>query len=354
MATAAAEAAPPPSRRDAVTRLSGIFSRDSKSRYDVDFEWIVSGDLTLRQRLFETLRFFLYGGFLDFLRATCVLYGRSIPATIYDARALEAEEGLSKANFFEKHGFVILDHPVDMEASDWEESDRDVNKLLKAYNNRTADGGKAYRQIIHDFRHGDTPVREKYAGSVESLLRSVLPRAKKIMPPARGIRRFPTINPNKGPAQQVHNDYGLVFEDVVNRNPFFDFDAQYAEYEEAEAEEYMLVNLWRPVRPMSAVDPCRSYPLCFLDSSTLDGDDFVTVDSASLGIAISLKENPKQRFYYYPDMTLDEVVVFKQFHQVRKEKTARMPVFHTAFKDPAANKTTEGRYSFEYRVGILC
>lgn len=174
------------------------------------------------------------------------------------------------------------------------------------------------------------------------------------MPPARGIRRFPTLNPNKGPAKQVHNDYGLVFKEVVERNPFFDFEAQAAEYEETEADEYMLVNLWRPVRPMSEDKPNRSFPLCFMDSSTLDKNDFVKIDSRSLGIVISLRENPKQKFYYYPDMTINEVVVFKQFHQMRKEETARMPVFHTAFKDPAADETTEGRYSFEYRVGLLC
>uniref|UniRef100_A0A7S1BY75 Uncharacterized protein n=2 Tax=Corethron hystrix TaxID=216773 RepID=A0A7S1BY75_9STRA len=342
-------------RRDAETRLPGIFSRDSKSNYILDFEWIVNKDITLRQRLLDTLRFFFLGSFFDFLRATFVLYGRSIPATIYDARAFEAEEGLSKAGFFEKHGFVILDHPVDnMEASDWEASDRDVNKLLKAYNNRTVDGGKAYQAIMHDFRNGDTPVKKKYAGSVESLLRSLIPRAKKIMPPARGIRRFPTLNPNKGPAKQVHNDYGLVFKEVIERNPFFDFEAQAAEYEETEADEYMLVNLWRPVRPMSEDKPNRSFPLCFMDSSTLDKNDFVTIDSRSLGFATSLRENPKQKFYYYPDMTINEVVVFKQFHQMQKEETARMPVFHTAFKDPAADETTEGRYSFEYRVSLLC
>jgi len=100
--------------------------------------------------------------------------------------------------------------------------------------------------------------------------------------------------------------------------------------------------------------PCRSLPLCFLDATTLSENDFVTVDSLSLGITTALKENPNHKFYYYPDMTVDEVVVFKQFHQVRNETIARMPVFHTAFEDPAADETTEGRVSFEYRVGVLC
>jgi len=113
----------------------------------------------------------------------------------------------------------------------------------------------------------------------------------------------------------------------------------------------MLINLWRPIKPMN--QPLRSLPLCFLDSSTLSENDFVSIDSMSLGISTGLKENPNHRFYYYPDMTVDEVVVFKQFHTFRNETVARMPVFHTAFPDPAADETTQGRVSFEYRVGLL-
>merc|ERR1719245_1697526 len=90
---------------------------------------------------------------------------------------------------------------------------------------------------------------------------------------------------------------------------------------------------------MSTTAPLRSLPLCFLDSTTLNPDDFVTVDTKSLGVVTGLKENPAHKFYYFPDMTVDEVVVFKQFHQVRNETIARMPVFHTAFADPAADET---------------
>merc|ERR1712151_1145928 len=100
---------------------------------------------------------------------------------------------------------------------------------------------------------------------------------------------------------------------------------------------------------MSSEKPLRSMPLCFLDASTLHQEDFVSIDAQSLGVTTMLKQNPNNRFYYYPDMRVDEVVVFKQFHQFRNESIARMPVFHTAFIDPAADETTEDRISFEYR-----
>jgi len=51
-------------------------------------------------------------------------------------------------------------------------------------------------------------------------------------------------------------------------------------------------------------------------------------------------------------MTVDELVVFKQLHRFRNETSAKMPIFHTAFPDPAAVKNTEGRVTFQYRVGL--
>jgi len=250
--------------------------------------------------------------------------------------------------FFNKYGFVLVHHKTDMDADGWSESDRDIGLLLNSYNSN--DG--RYETIMDDFRNGSTAVKSIYANEVVELIRSIVPQAKAVMPPARGIRRHLTRNLNKAPAKQIHNDYGLNFDEVVDRNPFFDFESQRAKFEETGSDEYLLVNLWRPVRPMST--PLRSFPLCFLDSSTIDPDDFVSIDYKSFGLITGLKENPERhKFYYYPDMTVDEVVIFKQFHQVRNETSARMPTFHTAFADPAADETTEGRVSFEYRVGLL-
>jgi hypothetical protein len=303
------------------------------------------------KRLFSALKFFFWGGLVNMIIATYGTYFRSIPISIYDARAKQAEEGLSKADFFDKYGFVLLNSTSAMTAEDWEASERDLSGVLKDYTSRSKDAGAKYNQRMHDFRNADTPVKKIFAEETKELVKSILPRAKTIMPPAKGIWRFVNAGIANAPAKTVHNDYGLIFDEVVDRNPFFDFDKQRAIYEETKSNEYMLINLWRPIKPMSK--PLRSLPLCFLDSSTLRKDDFVTIDSKSLGITIGLKDNPNHKFYYYPDMTVDEMVVFKQFHRFRKETSARMPVFHTAFADPAADENTEGRVSFEYRVGLL-
>jgi hypothetical protein len=341
------------SDRNVETTLPGSFWPSAKSKYVLDFDWAIKGGMSKTERLHDAFRFFFTGGMIDAAKA---IYGttiRTIPVTVYDARAKEAEEGLSKAEFFETYGFVILDAPSTMTAEDWIASERDVAADLSAYNSRSSDGGAGYHQRMYDFRNADTPVKSIYAKETKEIIESILPRVKTVMPPAKGIRRSfdAGLLGGKAPAKTVHNDYGLVFDEIVERNPFFDFDKQKELYEQTMSEEYMLINLWRPIKPMS--QPLRSLPLCFLDSSTLSEDDFVTIDSMSLGISTGLKENPNHRFYYYPDMTVDEVVVFKQFHTFRNETGSRMPVFHTAFLDPAADETTEGRVSFEYRVGLL-
>jgi hypothetical protein len=348
----AAGAVPLPDARDVETKLPGIWWSSAKNRYDIDLDWALVKGAGFWRRVVAGFKFFFFGDLVKLLKTIYASYFRSIPITIYDARAMEAQEGLSKADFFDKYGFVIFNSKSAMTADGWEESNRDQQATLKEYGNRAQDGGAAYNKRMDTFRNADTPVKRIYAEEVKELIQTILPRVKTIMPPAQGIRRSVVGGIFNGPAKVVHNDYGVDFEEVTRRNPFFDFEKQKAKYDETKSNEFMLINFWRPIKPMSD-KPLRSLPLCFLDASTLSEDDMVAIDQKSLGIAMALKYNPNHKFYYYPDMTVDEVVVFKQFHNVRNDTEARMPVFHTAFPDPAADENTEGRVSFEYRVGLL-
>jgi len=291
-------------------KVPGMFWKKSKTMYVVDIDWMFNkgGGKNLRQRFRQGMKF--------------LFKGKGPKTTIYDARAKEQEEGLSKLEFFDKYGFVLLEHKSSMTADDWLQSDRDINKWLYAYNSKDTNTNnnkknendsdtESYEMIMDDFRNVNTPVHRVYAEEVKELLKStIVPDAKKIMPPARGIRWYITHNPNKGPAKQVHNDYGLNFDEIVDRNPFFDFDKQRAQYEQMSpnAKEYMLINLWRPIKPMNATKetPLRSYPLCFLDSSTLSSNDFVYIDYNSLGLITALKENVNHSIQFVDPMKKKE------------------------------------------------
>lgn len=340
-----------PNARDVETKIPGIFWKSAKPKYELNFDWALEKGIGFRKRLVDAFKFFFLGGLIELTKVLYAFKGRKLGVTVYDARAKEAEEGLTKAEFFEKYGFAILNSPSAMTAEGWEASDRDQSALLKEYGNRTQDGGAAYDKRMDIFRNADTPVKKIYAEEVKEMVRTIIPKVKTVLPPAKGIRRKIGGGLFNNPAKILHNDYGIVFDEVAERNPFFDFAKQRVTYDDSGADEFMLINFWRPIKPMTT--PLRSLPLCFLDASTLSEEDLVTIDQKSLGVATGLKYSPNHKFYFYPDMTTDEVVVFKQFHDVRNATKGRMPVFHTAFPDPAADENTEGRISFEYRVSLL-
>ena len=49
---------------------------------------------------------------------------------------------------------------------------------------------------------------------------------------------------------------------------------------------------------------------------------------------LNLKENPKHKWYYYPNMTTDEVLVFKQAHFRKGQVEGDMPTPHMAICVP--------------------
>ena len=105
-------------------------------------------------------------------------------------------------------------------------------------------------------------------------------------------------------------------------------------------------------------DPVLSRPLCFCDPQTTRAEDFVSVqmDGQIPGGQrfLGIKYHPRQTWYYYPEMTTDEVLVFKQCHFEKGQEThGRMPVCHTSFVHPDTARRTEPRCSFEYRVSYL-
>merc|ERR1712227_1163055 len=67
----------------------------------------------------------------------------------------------------------------------------------------------------------------------------------------------------------------------------------------------------------------------------------------------SLRFNEDQKWYYYPDMTVNETLVFNQVVLFKDNpESVKMQVFHSAFKDPTAPRNSEIRQSREYRIPI--
>lgn len=255
------------------------------------------------------------------------------PFRIEDARSLQAG-AYSEAAFFGEHCFVLLSHETAVR--DWEP-------------------GPASSE--------NSDVVRVYYPEIEQLIRQrLLPHDRvevhQWSPPLR--RGRDTSTPEY--ASAVHSDYGLTPDDFqVSVEAYADRRAAEAwrrSYEREAVEAFMIIDFWRPT---NMTGPLLHMPLALCDPATVEIDDLVPTSMTGIAPSgrpthhVSLRYNPGQRWYYYPQMRTDEVLAFKLF-ECRKddpEPTRFCSVFHTAFVDPDSPPDAEERQSCEHRVGVV-
>ncbi len=146
------------------------------------------------------------------------------------------------------------------------------------------------------------------------------------------------------PAFGAHVDYGA--------RTVRDFTFDHMPEEEAErrlAGRHMLINIWRPLKPVE-----RS-PLALCDASTVAASDLFSSEvRGGLGDAgrrslwgFNLAYNPDHRWYYAPRMQPDEAFVFRLFDS---DADAVQWTGHSAFEDPASTPDSPARESIEIRT----
>lgn len=117
----------------------------------------------------------------------------------------------------------------------------------------------------------------------------------------------------------------------------------------ADYSRVALYNMWRAVSA-----PPQDVPLAVCDARSVAPEDEVTVAAVTVEqIAGEIRHdttgyrfNDAHRWYYFPDMTRDEVLVFKA-HDTDPGRARRVP--HTAFNDPTCPADVETRASVEMR-----
>lgn len=247
---------------------------------------------------------------------------RSIEVEIADARELQCG-ATSDAEFFDAHGFVLLDHETSVR--DW---DRDAVGV--------------------------------YLPELDGVIRERLFPGRRVE-----FQLFPNIlRRGRGTAspyyaEGVHSDGARDAEDYMHNIAAFAGEQAAGwwrtRYDGDDVEGLVWVDFWR-LTNMTA--PLEHMPLALCDTGSLAADDLVP--TAYTGIAsegretrhLSLRYNPGQRWYYYPRMTCDEMLAFK-LGEFTKASGPQKNCFHTAFRDPAAPSDAEQRQSCEYRVGVL-
>jgi len=146
-------------------------------------------------------------------------------------------------------------------------------------------------------------------------------------------------------AQFVHLDYSA--------QSVPDFLARALGSSEIDLARYSRIvtyNLWRALSP-----PPQDMPLAVCDMRTVSLDDLVTANAEfgdrDFKFEISLvRHNPSHRWYYYPNMTPDELLMFKVW---TLRPHMEQCVFHGAFYDPSRPKDAAPRVSIEARAFAL-
>jgi hypothetical protein len=145
------------------------------------------------------------------------------------------------------------------------------------------------------------------------------------------------------PAYGAHVDYGDITVRQVAREILG---------EEADrwlSMRYVLMNLWRPIKPVYRT------PLALCDASTVVRSDLNDSevrgglgdpDRATL-YGFNLAHSPRHRWYYAPRMQPDEVLAFKLFDS---DSSRVQFTGHTAFDDPTAAPDAPARESIEIRT----
>ncbi|MFT5483984.1 MAG: hypothetical protein ACI9GW_002644 [Halieaceae bacterium] len=142
------------------------------------------------------------------------------------------------------------------------------------------------------------------------------------------------------PASVVHNDYTDY--SAVKRLRELVSSAQSID---GQQDRFAIVNLWRTINY-----PIGTSPLTCCDASTILTSDLVASERRSedrVGELQLVSWNPNHRWYWFPKMHKDEVLLFKTFDSC--VGVARRSI-HSAFENPSAPDDAPPRESIESRA----
>lgn len=148
------------------------------------------------------------------------------------------------------------------------------------------------------------------------------------------------------PASIIHNDYTARSGPNRLRDHFPDDPDQ---ARALLARRFAIVNVWRSIR-----GTVRNAPLALCDATSVAPEDLVPVRRESkqrIGEIQQALPNPAHRWYYFPQMTMDEALLIKTYDSA-EDGRARFTI-HTSFNDPKAPADAPPRESLESRCFVF-
>jgi hypothetical protein len=146
------------------------------------------------------------------------------------------------------------------------------------------------------------------------------------------------------PASHAHNDYT----EVSGPSRLRDMIGE----ERADAwldDRVVQVNVWRPIS-----EPVEQMPLALLDASSMAAGDLVETkiinerQKGRVGQIYSVKHNANHRWFYFPEMKMDQAILIKGYDSNTDVQARFTP--HSAFVDPMTPVDPVPRRSIEVRT----
>lgn len=156
-------------------------------------------------------------------------------------------------------------------------------------------------------------------------------------------------DPGLREVKQVREPTALVHNDYTARSGFVCLRERLGDEANALMQErFQIMNVWRPLVKV------EDYPLALCDARTLTPADLVDTERRApthIGEIQLALHNPAQRWYYYPDMHSDEVLLFKTFDST--DNGMRPCSIHSAVQLPDAPPDAKPRESIETRAFVF-
>jgi len=192
--------------------------------------------------------------------------------------------------------------------------------------------------VLNFYDQGE--IRSVYYAEVEQLVKEVTGAARAVafehdVRCAAMARRG--VTGVREPVRVVHDDY--TAKSSPERVRLYVPD----DAERLLQSRYELINVWRPIS-----GPVEEMPLAVCDARSIEEMDVVPTEEGVKHEVYLFHFNPGHRWFYFPNMERDEVLLFKCFDSV-SDGGAKLTA-HSAFDDPTTPSGARPRESIEVRT----
>lgn len=258
--------------------------------------------------------------------------------------------------------YIVDDGIPPVRYVDWPEEEHKAHKpryetrRMRIHNGRVA--GEDFTLPTHGFAFVTNPTAVRDFNDEDEILRAYYPETEALIKAQSGARRVLVFDHTlrtadesrlaerwiRGPVHSAHNDYTERSAPQRVRD-FLPAD----EAEEMLTRRFGIVQTWRPINR-----PIESEPLALIDGKTIPKVGFIAYQRRyrdRTGETYHIAYSPEHRWYYFPLMARDEVIVFKVFDTDPK---AGVPfTAHSAFDDPTSPPNANIRESIEMRALVF-